>query len=90
MAAVVLLGVHVFVFWFGIQAGHKVRATRDQQIAIAFSGSQKTLMVGLQIAIDCGVSVIPMLVYHLCQLFIDTIVAERWKRRTMKAEPPDL
>jgi sodium/bile acid cotransporter 7 len=36
-------------------------------------------MVGLQIAIDCGVSVIPMLVYHLSQLIIDTVIADRWK-----------
>ena len=60
--------------------GHTVR------IAIGIAGSQKTLMVGLQIAIDCGVSVIPMLVYQLCQLVIDTVVAERWKRRSRELE----
>ena len=56
----------------------------SRQIAIGLSGSQKTLMVGLQIAIDCGVSVIPMITYHLGQLLIDTIVADRWRRGSSK------
>ncbi|MFK8111544.1 MAG: bile acid:sodium symporter family protein [Rubripirellula sp.] len=71
--------VHVFALWFGIAAARGLRMNRASQIAVGIAGSQKTLMVGLQIAIDCGVSVVPMLVYHLSQLVIDTMVADRWK-----------
>jgi sodium/bile acid cotransporter 7 len=38
-------------------------------------------MIGLQIAIECGVSVLPMIVYHVGQLLIDTVVADRWKQK---------
>jgi sodium/bile acid cotransporter 7 len=72
--------VHVVALLLGVMSARCLKMERASQIAIGIAGSQKTLMVGLQIAIDCGVSVIPMLVYHLCQLFIDTLIAERWKR----------
>lgn len=74
--------VHTLALYFGVVAARFFQLERASQIAVGIAGSQKTLMVGLQIAIDCGVSVIPMLVYHLSQLFIDTLVAERWKRRS--------
>ncbi len=72
--------VHTLALCFGVLIARCFQLQRASQIAIGIAGSQKTLMVGLQIAIDCGVSVIPMLVYHLSQLVIDTLVAERWKR----------
>lgn len=74
--------VHVSALWMGISGGRRLGLDRDQQIAVGFSGSQKTLMVGLQIAIDCGVSVVPMILYHLLQLLIDTWVAQRWRDRS--------
>lgn len=80
LLAIVAASVHVGALWFGIMLARSLKMTRASQIAIGIAGSQKTLMVGLQIAIDCGVSVIPMLVYHLSQLVIDTVIADRWKR----------
>jgi sodium/bile acid cotransporter 7 len=77
IAAVV---VHCMALYLGIIFARSANLPRESQIAVGFAGSQKTLMVGLQIAIDCGVSVVPMIIYHLSQLVIDTIVAERWKR----------
>lgn len=82
IVALVLLAatIHTTALGIGVGIARFLGLDRARQIAIGIAGSQKTLMVGLQIAIDCGVSVIPMLVYHLSQLVIDTLIAERWKR----------
>jgi sodium/bile acid cotransporter 7 len=72
--------VHCAALYFGIVVARALSLGPESQIAVGISGSQKTLMIGLQIAIDCGVSVVPMIVYHLSQLVIDTVVADRWKR----------
>ncbi len=53
---------------------------RPQRIAVALSGSQKTLMIGLKLAMDCGVSILPMVIYHVSQLIIDALIADWWKR----------
>lgn len=53
---------------------------RPQRIAVALSGSQKTLMIGLKLAMDCGVSILPMVIYHVGQLIIDALIADWWKR----------
>lgn len=71
--------VHVLVLLIGIWLARRIGLDRPSQVAVGIAGSQKTLMVGLTIAIDCGVSVVPMLIYHLGQLVFDTLVAERWK-----------
>lgn len=76
-AAVILLGVHTFVFWFGIFIANKLGAPRDEQIAVGFSGSQKTLMIGLSTAVDLGMNMIPIVMYHSFQLIADSIFAER-------------
>ncbi|MEM6468830.1 MAG: bile acid:sodium symporter [Planctomycetota bacterium] len=73
-------GVHLFVFAAGWMLARALKRPREEQIAVGIAGSQKTLMVGLQIAIDCGVSVLPMMIYHAGQLIIDTFIVNRWKR----------
>lgn len=82
--------VHTLSLLIGVVAARFFRMDRASQIAIGIAGSQKTLMVGLQIAIDCGVSVIPMLIYHICQLVIDTLIAARWKTETQRKSGPVL
>lgn len=77
---VVAAGIHSAALAIGVAAARGLGLDRARQIAVGIAGSQKTLMVGLQIAIDCGVSVVPMLVYHLSQLVIDTVIAQRWSR----------
>ena len=74
-----VLGIHLLALAFGVYAARSVGLGRSHQIAVGISGSQKTLMVGLQIAIDCGVSVVPMLIYHVGQLTLDTLIAQWWK-----------
>ena len=71
--------VHWVSLRLGVGLARRIGLGPDKQIAIGFAGSQKTLMVGLQIAIDCGVSILPMVIYHLGQLLVDTVIADRWK-----------
>ena len=74
----VCAGVHVAALLVGLLIAKQTGCKRSHQIAVGIAGSQKTLMVGLQIAIEVSVSVVPMLVYHLSQLIIDTIIAAKW------------
>lgn len=55
--------------------------SREDRIAVAIAGSQKTLMVGIYIAVEYfgGVAILPMVAYHVSQLVIDTILADRWR-----------
>lgn len=69
------------VAWYLAQA---TGVARPQRIAVALSGSQKTLMIGLKLAIDCGVSILPMVIYHVGQLVIDALIADWWKRESDK------
>ncbi|KLU07892.1 transport facilitation [Rhodopirellula islandica] len=56
----------------------------ETQIAVGFSASQKTLAIGLQTSMDLGVSVLPMIIYHVIQLVWDTVVADAWMARGKK------
>ena len=92
---VVVFGCALLVHWLSLRLAvllaRRIGLSPSQQIAIGFAGSQKTLMVGLQIAIDCGVSVLPMIIYHLGQLLVDTVIADRWKLKVedmQYSDPP--
>lgn len=70
--------VHLVAWWFGFAAARKLGMSRADGLAVAFSGSQKTLMVGLAIAIQFGgLAVLPMVAYHVEQLLLGTLIAER-------------
>jgi sodium/bile acid cotransporter 7 len=71
---------HVVTLVLGWYLAQATGVQRPQRIAVAFSGSQKTLMIGLKLAIDCGVSILPMVIYHVSQLVIDAVIADWWKR----------
>ncbi len=51
--------------------------------ACVFAGSQKTLPIGILVSQATGLpfSLLPMLMYHASQLFIDTWIADRLKKR---------
>ena len=55
---------------------------REDRIAVGFAGSQKTLMVGLQLCIELQVEMLPMVAYHVGQLLVDTLIADRLRKRT--------
>jgi len=78
--------IHLVALAVGIAIARRIGLSRPSQIAVGIAGSQKTLMVGLQIAIDCGVSVLPMLIYHAVQLALDTVIVQRWKADESPAE----
>lgn len=77
LAAVCL--VHVTMLYTGVGIAKLLRFTREDRIAVAFAGSQKTLTVGLLVAMSLGVSILPMVWYHVSQLFIDTLIADRFR-----------
>lgn len=77
IAAVVLTSVHCFVFWLGMKIAGVMKLPREDQIAVGFAGSQKTLVIGLSTAISLGFSMIPILMFHTMQLIFDTVFADR-------------
>jgi sodium/bile acid cotransporter 7 len=83
MLAVLVL--HVSMFWLGLALGKMCRCTRADQIAIGFAGSQKTLTVGILMAITLQASILPMVAYHCLQLIVDTLIADAMRGR-MKDE----
>ncbi len=80
MVALVLL-IHLAMFAAGFGLAQLARMRREDRIAVGFSGSQKTLMVGLQVAMDAQVSILPMVTYHVGQLIVDTLLADRLRAR---------
>jgi solute carrier family 10 (sodium/bile acid cotransporter), member 7 len=65
-------------FWLAQACG----LPRGDAIGVAFGGSQKTLMVGLHLAIllGGGLAVLPMVAYHATQLVLGTILADSLAR----------
>jgi solute carrier family 10 (sodium/bile acid cotransporter), member 7 len=76
----VVLGVHWGTLLVGLMASRLLKMSRADQIAVGFAGSQKTLMVGLQICLEAGFHVLPMVAYHIGQLLIDTLVADHLRK----------
>ncbi len=87
MVATVLL-VHVAAFWLGLGLARALRLTWPDQVAVAFAGSQKTLMVGMEVALASGFSVLPIVTYHVGQLFIDTVFADRLRQWSLESSSP--
>lgn len=83
-----VMGTHIAMFFVGLGMGKLIGLPREEYIAVAFSGSQKTLMVGLQVSIEIGASVLPMVVYHVGQLFVDTLFADWLRQRGETADAP--
>ena len=79
----VLVGaVHLAAWWLGYWVAARVQLGHAEQVAVAFSGSQKTLMVGLAVALQFGgLTLLPMLAYHVEQLVIDTFLADRLRHK---------
>lgn len=80
--ALVLAAAMHFAAWLGGRhAAAAFGMPPADQTAVAFAGSQKTLMVGLAIAVKFGgLAVVPMVAYHIEQLIMDTLLAD-WLRR---------
>jgi len=72
--------IHLIAVGIGYYLSAMAGAQRPQQLGTAIACGQKTLMVGLQLALDGGVSVLPMVLYHVGQLLIDTMLVRLWNR----------
>lgn len=72
--------VHTVAWFLGYWSAARLGMATEEQLAVAFAGSQKTLMVGLAIALSFGgLTILPMLAYHIEQLIIDTLLADRYR-----------
>lgn len=80
-----VVAVHLAMLTAGHLLGRVFGIPRQDRIAVGFAGSQKTQMVGLYLANAYGgLAVLPMLAYHVSQLLVDTLIADRLAR-TSKA-----
>ncbi len=77
LVCVVVAAVHVVAFCLGWYLGKWSGIPAASRIGVAFGGSQKTLMIGLKLAIDAQVSILPMVAYHVLQLLIDAVIASK-------------
>ena len=79
-----VLGLHVTSLVLGWKLAARWKLPAPDAAAVAIAGSQKTLMVGLSLAMDLGSSILPLVTYHVAQLFVDTWIADRWLRPFVK------
>lgn len=84
--ALLAAAIHLGAMAMGWQAAARTGVARPQQIGVAIAGSQKTLMIGLKLAMDCGVSILPMVAFHVGQLLLDTFIADRWRGITARQD----
>jgi solute carrier family 10 (sodium/bile acid cotransporter), member 7 len=79
------LGIHLLALLLGLGSSRLFGFGRSNQIAVAFACSQKTLPVALYLfdtyfVIEYPLAVVPLVFYHVGQLLLDTVIAERLAR----------
>lgn len=87
-----VVAIHLAMLWLGFYGARLLGMARPEQIAVGFGGSQKTLMVGLDLGLTYygSLSILPMVAFHVCQLLIDTVVADRLRNQApSESQPPD-
>jgi sodium/bile acid cotransporter 7 len=85
MLLAAVLAVHLVTLVVGQGLGRVLRLPREDWIAVGFAGSQKTLLLGLGLAISYSgtfgpLAVLPMVAYHVAQLLVDTLIADRLRQ----------
>jgi sodium/bile acid cotransporter 7 len=76
----IVMCLHVTMLFVGTGLARLMRLSREDAMAVGFAGSQKSCMIGLEVCAQLGVTVLPMVAYHVCQLLADTAVADRFRR----------
>jgi sodium/bile acid cotransporter 7 len=80
-----VIAVHVALLLIAITSSRRIGFERGDTIAVAFSGSQNSLMVGAYLAQAIGpLAILPMVAYHAAQLVIDTLIADRWRQQVVR------
>lgn len=76
------------ILWLSTFIARRLQFTREQEIAIVFCGSKKTLASGAPMASlifgqhpALGMIVLPIMLYHQLQLFVCSWLAQRYARR---------
>lgn len=84
-----VVAVHVAMLAAGHAMAWRLGMSRPDRIAVGFAGSQKTLMVGVDIAAGyfSPLAMLPMVTYHVAQLLIDTVVVDYLRRPRSNAQP---
>jgi sodium/bile acid cotransporter 7 len=77
--------VAMIIAWW---LGGRLSLEEGDRRACVFAGSQKTLPIGILVSSATGqpFSLLPMLMYHASQLFVDTWIADRLNRRETASE----
>ena len=84
LACLVLLAVILAV---AIYAARRLRFSREDEVAIVFCGSMKSLVTGMPMAnvlfpgAQAGILVIPLIVFHQVQLLACAVLARRYGER---------
>jgi sodium/bile acid cotransporter 7 len=79
------VGLHLTALVLGLASGKALRVDWPNRIAVAFAGSQKTLPVALLLFETYfkdvyPLAVLPIVIYPVAQLVLDTFIAERLAR----------
>lgn len=89
LGLVIVTGIHCAVLALGYYSSIYLGINRADRIAVGFSASQKTLMIGLTTCLELGVSIMPIIAYHAMQLIVDTFVAKAMARDAAIKSDPD-
>lgn len=73
--------IHLGLFFLGLGMSRLMQLAAPDQSAVAISGSQKTFMIGAEVGLTLGLSILPLLIYHVFQLFADTVLADRLRTK---------
>lgn len=83
LVGLTMLTVHSVAWAVGWNTALAMKLPKKDCIAVGFAGSQKTLMVGLTVAISLQANIIPIVLYHAIQLILDTLIADRLSRQVI-------
>jgi predicted Na+-dependent transporter len=84
------LTVHTLLLFVGLAAARLLSMETGTARALAIVCSQKTIPLALAIwstvfAADYPLALVPPLVFHLGQIYLDTLIANIWQRRDSRA-----
>jgi sodium/bile acid cotransporter 7 len=82
-AVALVLSIHVIALAIGLRLARLAGTNTPDAIAVGIAGSQKTLPVGVEICAQLQVTILPIFAYHIGQLLIDTVIADRLRMRQL-------
>ncbi|TWT72728.1 Sodium Bile acid symporter family protein [Posidoniimonas polymericola] len=84
-----IIVLHMVLLAVAAAAGWAARLGPADALAVTIAGSQKSMAVGVGVALQFGpMTIFPLITYHFAQLLIDTVVVDRHRRKTGPEQPP--